>query len=366
MADQPAIELEAVSVGYQAHKPVLRELSLRVETGQLVAVLGASGSGKSTLLRTIAGLLRPFAGQVKLSGHRVEELPPKARSIGFVFQSLALFPTMTVEGNVQFAAEHANGNKQHRRETVGELLSSLGLTAVAHKFPDQLSGGQAQRVALARALAGAPTTLLLDEPFSSLDRPLADSARELVTQIHAERGLTTILVTHDREQAMLLADRIIVFGANGLLLQDGAPSDVFDHPASAEAASLTGPVSFISGVVVSVNGSTVRVSTDGGQLSARWSDGPPPVLGTPVRVAVRPDWISLHEHSDPAESQINVRVNRAVSVSGRAFLHCSLGRAFLLVENQRVPPPALGSAVTITVNNAIAFPMENGDPREKH
>ena len=217
MAYPLAVEFEGVSVGYQARRPVLRNLSIRIEPGQLVAVLGASGSGKSTLLRTIAGLLLPFAGQVKLFGKPVEETPPRSRSIGFVFQSLALFPTMTVEGNVLFAAQYANGKRDSRRAAVGELLSSLGLASVADKFPDQLSGGQAQRVALARALSGSPRTLLLDEPFSSLDCPLADSARELVTQIHAERRLTTVFVTHDREQAMLIADRIIVLGADGIL-----------------------------------------------------------------------------------------------------------------------------------------------------
>jgi ABC-type Fe3+/spermidine/putrescine transport system ATPase subunit len=356
-----AIELEGVSVGYQARKPVLRDLTLSIEPNQLVAVLGASGSGKSTLLRTIAGLLVPFSGHVKLFGQPVEQTPPRSRSIGFVFQSLALFPNMTVEGNVLFAAQHANGDLGGRRTNVGALLSSLGLAALSHKFPSQLSGGQAQRVALARALAGSPNTLLLDEPFSSLDRPLADSARELVTQLHAERRLTTVLVTHDREQAMLIADRIIVLGADGVLLQDGAPSDVYSCPASAEVASLTGPVSFISGAVACVGERRVKVSTDAGEISATWNGDGTPVLRTSVRVAVRPDWVTLGEIGPSHPNRLDVVVNRAVNIGGRAFLHCSAGRAFLMIENHGVPAPALGSVITISINEAIAFDMENGD-----
>lgn len=358
-----AIELEDVSVGYQARKPVLRDVTLRIEPNQLVAVLGASGSGKSTLLRTIAGLLVPFSGHVKLFGRPVEQTPPRSRSIGFVFQSLALFPNMTVEGNVLFAAQHANGDHRDRRANVGALLSSLGLLALSHKFPGQLSGGQAQRVALARALAGSPNALLLDEPFSSLDRPLADAARELVTQLQAERRLTTVLVTHDREQAMLIADRIVVLGADGVLLQDGAPSDVYSRPASAEVASLTGPVSFIPGSVAGVGERRIKVSTDGGEISATWNGDCTPGLRTPVRVAVRPDWVTLGESGRSHPNQLNVVVNRAVSVGGRAFLHCSLGRAFLMIENHRASAPTLGSVITISIDEAIAFEMENGDPK---
>jgi iron(III) transport system ATP-binding protein len=231
--------------GYAAGTPVLRGVNLSVPAGSLVAVLGLSGCGKTTLLRAIAGFERVQRGRIALGtrtlddGHRVY-VPPERRSIGYVPQEGALFPNLSVRANVAFGLSRA----QRRSDIVRELLELVGLAHLARRFPHQLSGGEQQRVALARALARSPEVLLLDEPFSSLDASLRGTVREEVSALLRSRGATTVLVTHDQEEALSLADSVAVL-RDGTIVQHGTPAELYSTPADARLASFLGAANLI-------------------------------------------------------------------------------------------------------------------------
>ena len=209
----------------------LDDISLEIPDGSLTAVLGPSGSGKSTLLRIVAGLERPDSGEVLLSGEDATRLTPQRRNVGFVFQHYAAFKHMTVRDNVAFALTIRKRPKQEIRERVDELLELVQLQGYADRYPSRLSGGQRQRMALARALAAKPRVLLLDEPFGALDARVRAELRDWLRRLHEEMHVTTVLVTHDQEEAMEVADRVAVLD-HGNLEQVGAPADLYDAPAS--------------------------------------------------------------------------------------------------------------------------------------
>jgi sulfate/thiosulfate transport system ATP-binding protein len=209
----------------------LDDVSLEIPDGSLTAVLGPSGSGKSTLLRIVAGLERPDAGEVLLSGEDATRLAPQRRDVGFVFQHYAAFKHMTVRDNVAFALTIRKRPKQEIRERVDELLELVQLSGFADRYPSRLSGGQRQRMALARALAAKPRVLLLDEPFGALDARVRAELRDWLRRLHEEVHVTTVFVTHDQEEAMEVADRVAVFD-HGRLEQVGAPAELYDNPAS--------------------------------------------------------------------------------------------------------------------------------------
>ncbi|HEX3237255.1 MAG TPA: TOBE-like domain-containing protein [Gaiellaceae bacterium] len=209
----------------------LDDVSLEIPDGSLTAVLGPSGSGKSTLLRIVAGLERPDAGEVLLSGEDATGLAPQRRNVGFVFQHYAAFKHMTVRDNVAFALTIRRRPKQEIRGRVDELLELVQLSGFADRYPSRLSGGQRQRMALARALAAKPRVLLLDEPFGALDARVRAELRDWLRRLHEEVHVTTVFVTHDQEEAMEVADRVAVFD-HGRLEQVGAPAELYDRPAS--------------------------------------------------------------------------------------------------------------------------------------
>jgi sulfate transport system ATP-binding protein len=228
----------------------VNDVSLTIPTGELVALLGPSGSGKTTLLRVIAGLETPDSGSVQLDGKDVVRLSVARRGIGFVFQHYALFRHMTIFENVAFGLRVQTGkNKSSRREIrerVEELLQLVQLDSYAKMYPDQLSGGQRQRVALARALAVRPEVLLLDEPFSALDAKVRKDLRDWLCRIHDELHVTTILVTHDQEEALEVADRIAILH-RGALLQEGTPQAIYEHPNSPFVYNFLGNVNLFHG-----------------------------------------------------------------------------------------------------------------------
>jgi sulfate/thiosulfate transport system ATP-binding protein len=209
----------------------LDDVSLEIPDGSLTAVLGPSGSGKSTLLRIVAGLERPDAGEILLSGEDATGLAPQRRNVGFVFQHYAAFKHMTVRDNVAFALTIRRRPKQEIRGRVDELLELVQLSGFADRYPSRLSGGQRQRMALARALAAKPRVLLLDEPFGALDARVRAELRDWLRRLHEEVHVTTVFVTHDQEEAMEVADRVAVFD-HGRLEQVGAPAELYDRPAS--------------------------------------------------------------------------------------------------------------------------------------
>jgi sulfate/thiosulfate transport system ATP-binding protein len=224
-------------------------VTLEVREGSLTALLGPSGSGKSTLLRIIAGLETPDRGSILLDGEDVTGARPQDRGIGFVFQHYAAFAHMSVFENVAFGLRIRKRPKDEVTARVDELLALVGLTQWAHQRPHQLSGGQRQRMALARALAVEPQVLLLDEPFGALDATVRAELRQWLRRLHDERGVTTVLVTHDQEEAMEVADRIAVMNV-GKIEQVGSPREIYDTPATDFVMSFVGPVSRLRGQLV--------------------------------------------------------------------------------------------------------------------
>jgi sulfate/thiosulfate transport system ATP-binding protein len=229
--------------------PVLDDVSIEVASGSLTALLGPSGGGKSTLLRVIAGLETPDAGQVVISGVDATRLPPQRRNVGFVFQHYAAFKHMSVFNNVAFGLRIRNRPRAEIRAKVGELLDLVHLEQFADRRPAQLSGGQRQRMALARALAVEPSVLLLDEPFGALDAQVRKELRAWLRRLHDEAHVTTVLVTHDQEEAIEVADFIVVL-AGGVVEQSGRPQEIYDHPASPFVMRFLGPVTHLRGQLV--------------------------------------------------------------------------------------------------------------------
>ncbi|MEM9772004.1 MAG: sulfate/molybdate ABC transporter ATP-binding protein [Cyanobacteria bacterium P01_D01_bin.73] len=222
------------------------DVSLTIESGSLVALLGSSGSGKSTLLRLVAGLETPDQGRILLTGKDATHQTVQERRIGFVFQHYALFKHMTVRQNIAFGLDIRKENKGKIRDRVEELLDLIQLSGLGNRYPSQLSGGQRQRVALARALAVEPKVLLLDEPFGALDARVRKDLRAWLRRLHDEVHVTTVFVTHDREEAMEVADEIAIMN-KGKVEQVGRPGDIYDHPATPFVMQFIGPVNVLPG-----------------------------------------------------------------------------------------------------------------------
>ncbi len=237
----------------------LDDVSVSLPTGQLTALLGPSGGGKSTLLRIIAGLDTADAGTVSIEGTDATRLPPQKRNVGFVFQHYAVFKHMTVAKNVAFGLEIRKRPKAEIAERVDELLRLVHLSQFAHRLPSQLSGGQRQRMALARALAVEPSVLLLDEPFGALDAKVRKELREWLRRLHDEVAVTTVFVTHDQEEALEVADEIVVIN-EGRVEQVGSPDQLYDDPANDFVMSFLGEVTRLSGIAVRPHDVDVSVS----------------------------------------------------------------------------------------------------------
>ncbi|MBW8807555.1 MAG: sulfate/molybdate ABC transporter ATP-binding protein [Lysobacter sp.] len=257
-----------------ANVAALDSVDLDVASGELVALLGPSGSGKTTLLRVIAGLLQPDSGRLLFGEHDATRLSLRERNVGFVFQHYALFKQMTVAENIAFGLRSRPRARRPDKATIAkrvqELLSLIQLPELGARYPEQLSGGQKQRVALARALAIDPTVLLLDEPFGALDAKVRVELRRWLRRLHEHTGQTTLFVTHDQEEALELADRVVVL-KDGRIEQIGTPDEIYSAPASAYVFDFIGRANVIEGQTeggeLSVNGHALRLPVDGSSRS---------------------------------------------------------------------------------------------------
>ena len=246
----------------------VNDVSFGVRDGSLTALLGPSGSGKSTLLRLIAGLETPDAGRVVIGGADRTDTPAQRRDVGFVFQHYAPFKHMTVRDNVAFGLRIRKVARDRTRERVAELLELVHLGGYADRYPSQLSGGQRQRMALARALAVEPRVLLLNEPFGALDATVRKELRAWLRRLHDEVHVTTIFVTHDQEEAMEVAEQIVVMN-EGRVEQIGAPREVYEHPATEFVMGFVGPVTRVDGVMVRPHDVDVRTTPVAGAIEAQ-------------------------------------------------------------------------------------------------
>ncbi|RBP17651.1 iron(III) transport system ATP-binding protein [Roseiarcus fermentans] len=263
----------------------LKGVSLEVREGEFVCFLGPSGCGKTTLLRAIAGLDIQSSGTITQGGRDISALPPEERDFGIVFQSYALFPNLTVRGNIAFGLENRGMNRGDVSARVEELLALIGLTEHGEKYPSQISGGQQQRVALARALAPGPGLILLDEPLSALDAKVRIHLRNELKQLQARLGVTTIMVTHDQDEALSMADRIVVMNM-GVIEQIGTPLEIYNDPATRFVADFVGAMNFFDGAVSHEN----EVQVGGVRLAV---DGRTPARGAQVTVAIRPEDVRI-------------------------------------------------------------------------
>jgi putative spermidine/putrescine transport system ATP-binding protein len=257
-----SIELDQIHHRYVGSVAV-ESVSLQINAGELVALLGPSGCGKSTLLRIAAGLMRQTEGIVRIDGEAVDALPPNERGAGIVFQNYALFPHMSVEANVAYGLRAAGVPAKTARDTVERMLEMVRMHAYAKRFPRELSGGQQQRIALARTLAVKPRVLLLDEPFAALDKNLRLDMQIEIRRIQRELGITTILVTHDQEEALSMADRIAVMNA-GRVEQFDSPEIIYDRPASLFVATFVGTANMLPGRLAGQAGEGFTVDIEGG------------------------------------------------------------------------------------------------------
>jgi sulfate transport system ATP-binding protein len=245
----------------------LDSVSVAIPSGSLTALLGPSGSGKSTLLRVIAGLELPDEGEVNILGEDATDLPPQKRGVGMVFQHYAAFKHMTVFDNVAFGLRIRKCPKDEVRARVTELLHLVQLEGLQDRYPAQLSGGQRQRMALARALAVEPKVLLLDEPFGALDARVRKELRAWLRRLHDDVQVTTVLVTHDQEEAMEVADRVVLMN-EGRIEQLGQPRDLYEHPANEFVMSFIGPVNRLGESFIRPHDIEVRVEPDGATAEA--------------------------------------------------------------------------------------------------
>ncbi|MER2537565.1 MAG: ABC transporter ATP-binding protein [Rhizobiaceae bacterium] len=314
------------------------DVSLTVRPGEFLALLGPSGSGKSTILMSIAGFERPSGGQILIDGTDCLSIPPYRRNIGMVFQNYTLFPHMTVLDNVAFPLKMRGEDRAARRAKASEALKRVRLEGYGTRMPNQLSGGQQQRVALARAIVYQPRLLLMDEPFSALDKKLREEMRLETKRLHADLGVTVVFVTHDQEEALTMADRVAVL-KDGHVQQIGPARKLYEHPENLFVAGFIGSMNFIP---VSVDGEAVTLP--GGAV---WRLPKGSFVGTaaggPATVAIRPERISLASRA--GDLSIACRVHDLVYSGADTIVIASLADGTeLQVRTNSSDPGAQGLA----------------------
>jgi iron(III) transport system ATP-binding protein len=339
----------------------LNDVSFEITEGEFICFLGPSGCGKTTLLRCIAGLETQNEGTIILGGKDISWLPPSSRDFGIVFQSYALFPNLKVSDNITYGLVNQKISAAKIQAKCSELLELVDLTDHVDKYPAQLSGGQQQRVALARALATSPGLLLLDEPLSALDAKVRSYLRREIREIQKRLGVTTIMVTHDQEEAQSMADRIIVIN-EGRIEQAGTPSEIYNHPATPFIADFIGTMNFVSAVVAtpnSVDCKTVSLKCDINDYS----------IGSKLNCAIRPEDVIIGTIPDQSENTIDVTITEVENLGSfsRLFLNApALGSSEFIVDvrkdavNQHSADWALDKSVQIQIpaNSIRIYPVE--------
>jgi len=342
------VEVRAVSKRFGAFT-ALNEVSFQIERGELICFLGPSGCGKTTLLRCIAGLDMQSQGSIFQGGKDISWLPASQRDFGIVFQSYALFPNLSVAENIGFGLVNAQQAAGAIRARVDELLELVGLQGQESKFPGQLSGGQQQRVALARALAPSPGLLLLDEPLSALDAKVRTRLRREIRELQLRLGITTIMVTHDQEEAQSMADRIVVMH-DGRVEQIGTPEQVYDDPATPFVAEFIGSMNFVKGTVLDADQVRIGASALTGNTKG-WD------VGAKVNCAFRPEDVLVAAADDgvaPGALLATVRQQERLGAFVRLYLQLADGGGELMADVH----PSAGSRERSRVGDRVALSVQ--------
>ena len=297
------LELSGIQKSFGDVAAVL-DFNLAAERGEFVSFLGPSGCGKTTTLRMIAGFEKPTAGTITIDGTDITYRSPNQRNVGMVFQSYALFPNMTVAGNIGFGLKVRKRTKADIDRRVGELLELIHLEGRGNRYPYQLSGGQQQRVALARALAIEPQVLLLDEPLSALDAKIRIILRKEIRAIQRQLGITTVYVTHDQEEALSLSDRVVVM-SDGRIEQIGTPFEIYNYPATAFVASFVGTLNLVTAGVIDAGSGRLSVAGHEVRTSKAITED---ATGGAVTLAVRPEGIHLGD-GGPGDNRLHGQVD---------------------------------------------------------
>ena len=354
-----SLRLEHLGHRFQ-HFEAVRDVDLEIGAGELVALLGPSGCGKSTLLRIVAGFLRQTSGRVLFDGAPVDHLPADRRGVGIVFQNYALFPHMTVRQNIAYGLECRGWPRARIAGRVDEMLDMVHMREHGARLPRQLSGGQQQRIALARCLAVDPKILLLDEPFGALDKNLRLDMQMEVKRLQRKYGITTILVTHDQEEALSMADRIAVMN-RGAIEQIAAPADIYDRPATAFVNAFVGATNLLAGRVAGNGPQGCLVALDAG---AAWPVGRRPGLapGAAVQVSVRPEqWRMDAGTQEGLAGSID-----AVLTLGPQFVYgvtLDAGGAIHVTQPRSTAQPSLAAGTRVSLAPAVpgachVFPVQ--------
>jgi putative spermidine/putrescine transport system ATP-binding protein/putrescine transport system ATP-binding protein len=363
----PALDLQHVVKAFGSVAAV-DDVTFTVEPGEIVALLGPSGCGKTTTLRLIAGFETPDAGRIYIGGQDVARRRPYERNIGLVFQDYALFPHMSVAENIAFGMKHRGVARGEIPDRIAAALALVKLSGLERRRPSQLSGGQQQRVALARALVTDPDVMLLDEPLSNLDAKLRQQLRVELREILSGTGSTTIIVTHDQEEAMALADRIVLMNA-GRIEQIGAPDDLYARPESYFAADFIGGANWLGGTLQAPVNGLARVDTSLGIVGALEPPAATPA-GSPVAVCIRPERLAvLRDGDDPSgyDTVLAAEIDLVehLGADRRIWLRLESGARFHAdVKNLGDAPPARKARVRVGFRAAdvIALPTPGGIP----
>jgi putative spermidine/putrescine transport system ATP-binding protein len=291
-----AVALERVTYRYPGTRAGVTDITLDIAPGELVVCLGPSGCGKTTLLRLIAGFVKPDAGVIRLNGEDVSALPTRSRECGVVFQAYALFPHMRVWENVAYPLRVREVATDERRRRAADMLELVGLTGLSDRLPAQLSGGQQQRVALARALVFGPRALLLDEPLSALDAGTRAAMRDEIRRIQRAQNIATLLITHDQDEALSLADRIVLLN-EGRFVQSGSPHEIYDRPADAFVAGFVGRANLLDARVIDAQ----TIDTPIGRLLTSPHGR---TIESSLHVLVRPERIEVASTTDGAGENV--------------------------------------------------------------
>jgi putative spermidine/putrescine transport system ATP-binding protein len=356
-----SLELQGVGRSFGGRN-ALADLNLTVRAGEFIALLGPSGCGKSTALNCIAGLLPLTHGHILIDGERVDTVAAEKRGFGMVFQNYALFPHLTVAKNIAFGLQMRGVPKPEVKSRVAEAVALVKLEEHATKLPGQLSGGQQQRVAIARAVVTEPRLVLMDEPLSNLDAKLRLEMRTEIRRLHQSLGLTTLYVTHDQEEALSMADRLVVL-REGRVQQVGTPQELHNGPVNWHVADFMGYRNLIDLDVTAVNGSTVTVEDKG--FTLRGTATQPVTVGDKVRVAIRPeDLVAVSEVVPVIGGNTTTATVSVVEYHGREFAIgvTTPGGRSLHVRSDHAP--LVGSVIELTADPArvLVFPADLIDP----